>query len=45
MDLEYPTHKNVDIIKQLNRLDKLTSKLNLTLKDVPQSETISKHQK
>ncbi len=45
MDFEYPSHGNVDIVKQLNRLDKLTSKLNLTLKDVPESHPITKHQK
>ncbi len=45
MDLEYPSHGNVDIVKQLNRLDKLTSKLDLTLKDMPHSEPITKNQK
>ena len=45
MDLDYQSHGNVDIVKQLNRLDKLTSKLSLTLKDMPESQTISKQQK
>lgn len=34
MELEYQTHRNVDIHKQLNRLDKVTSKLALTVKDL-----------
>lgn len=45
MDLDYQSHGNVDIVKQLNRLDKLTSKLSLTLKDMPESQMISKQQK
>lgn len=45
MDLEYPSHPNVDILKQLNRIDKLTSKLNLTVKDVPAYELITPAQK
>ena len=32
MDLNYPTHHNVDIVKRLNHLDKITSKLNMTVK-------------
>jgi hypothetical protein len=35
MDLDYRSQPNVDISKQLNKLDKLTSKLALTLKDIP----------
>jgi len=35
MDLDYQSQPNVDITKQLNRIDKLTSKLALTLKDIP----------
>ena len=37
MELEYQSHRNVDIAKQLNRLDKLNSKLALTLRDLPSS--------
>jgi hypothetical protein len=45
MDLDYQSHGNVDFKKQLNHLDKMTSKLNLTLKDMPESEQITKYQK
>lgn len=45
MELEYQSHGNIDIVKQLNRLDKLTSKLSLTLKNIPLSEQITKNQK
>lgn len=37
MDLDYQSHGNVDFKKQLNHLDKMTSRLNVTLKDVPES--------
>ena len=40
MDLDYKTQANVDIDKQLNKIDKLTSRLNLTLKDIPSQEII-----
>ncbi len=45
MDLEYPSHGNVDIQKHLNRGDKLTSRLNITLKRISEAEPISKRQK
>lgn len=40
MQLDYQTQGNIDISKQLNKLDKLTSKLTLTLKDIPTQEII-----
>ena len=40
MELEYQSHRNVDINKQLNRLDKVNSKLALTIKDLPYSEQL-----
>jgi hypothetical protein len=45
MELEYRSHRNVDINKQLNRLDKLNSKLALTIKDLPFHEQLPQHLK
>ncbi len=45
MELEYQSHPNIDIDKQLNRLDKLTSKLTFTLKDLPPSDILPQHLK
>lgn len=45
MDLDYQSHGNVDFKKQLNHLDKMTSRLNVTLKEMPESEQITKYQK
>ena len=45
MELEYQSHRNVDINKQLNKLDKLNSKLALTIKDLPSNEKLPKHLK
>ncbi len=44
MELEYQSHRNVDIQKQLNRLDKVTSKLSLTVKDLG-CESLPQHLK
>ena len=35
MELDYQSQPNVDLSKQLNKLDKLSSRLTLTLKDIP----------
>lgn len=45
MELEYQSHRNVDINKQLNRLDKLNSKLALTVRDLPSSQLIPQNSK
>lgn len=45
MELEYQTHRDVDINKQLNRLDKVTSKLSLTVKDLSSDDSIQQYLK
>jgi hypothetical protein len=45
MELQYQSHRNVDINKQLNRLDKINSKLALTIKDLPYNEHLPQHLK
>lgn len=44
MELQYQTHRNVDIQKQLNQLDKVTSKLSLTVKDIA-ADSLPQHLK
>lgn len=45
MELEYQTHRDVDINKQLNRLDKVNSKLSLTVKDLSLDDSIQQYLK